>query len=579
MVVQLSLKLRRKTLAILLLTMVSLIIVQHCAAQFIFLNSFETLEQQDTIQNVHRAHSALIAELNNLDTFVYDWAAWDDTYAFIQDANEDYIESNLVDETFIGSELNIALYVNSAGEIVFGKAFDLETEQETLIPESITEHLQPNKGLLNHPDTENTVKGVIRLPEGLMLIISSPIIQSNEEGPILGSLIMGYYYDVARLETLADTTHLSLTMQQINGQEIPTEYQEVISVLSDEKTTVVTPITSNSIAGYTLIEDIYGEPAMVLRVELPRTIYQQGRMSVSYFLLLIVTTGITFSIVITRFLEKTVLSRLAHLNAKVKQVRHKGNPSERVSVSGKDEISDLADEINKMLTTLEQSQNKLEMLNEKLGVVGSLTRHDVRNKLAIIANNLYLAKKKLEGNSDILENFDAINVAIDKVDKIFEFAKTYEKVGAEELTYIDVKQIIQEAIMIQELNDINLVNECDGLTVLADSLLRQLFFNLIENTVKYGEKVSQIRVYYKNKEDELQLIYEDNGVGIPETEKELIFKEGNGKGTGYGLYLIRKICQAYGWTIKETGKQGEGARFVMILPKTNKNKEKNYEIK
>jgi signal transduction histidine kinase len=74
----------------------------------------------------------------------------------------------------------------------------------------------------------------------------------------------------------------------------------------------------------------------------------------------------------------------------------------------------------------------------------------------------------------------------------------------------------------------------------------------------------------------LKLIYEDNGVGIPKKEKEIIFSEGYGKGTGYGLYLIRKICETYGWTIKETGKPNTSAKFTITIPKTNEAGKTNY---
>ncbi|MEM2675999.1 MAG: hypothetical protein QXT10_05860 [Candidatus Bathyarchaeia archaeon] len=50
-------------------------------------------------------------------------------------------------------------------------------------------------------------------------------------------------------------------------------------------------------------------------------------------------------------------------------------------------------------------------------------------------------------------------------------------------------------------------------------------------------------------------------------EKKMLFKEGYGKGTGYGLYLIRRICDVYGWTIRETGKHGKGAQFTMTIPR------------
>jgi len=93
------------------------------------------------------------------------------------------------------------------------------------------------------------------------------------------------------------------------------------------------------------------------------------------------------------------------------------------------------------------------------------------------------------------------------------------------------------------------------------------------------EKVTQIRVRCKEGKDQLTLVYEDDGVGIAEDEKEMIFKEGYGKGTGYGLYLIRKICEAYGWTIHETGVPGKGAQFTMTIPKTGKSGKTSYMIK
>jgi len=122
-----------------------------------------------------------------------------------------------------------------------------------------------------------------------------------------------------------------------------------------------------------------------------------------------------------------------------------------------------------------------------------------------------------------------------------------------------------------DVHGVKIVNDCHGLTVLADSLLQHLFYNLIHNSLKHGEKVSQIRVYYEEAgKDKLKLVYEDDGIGIPKNEKEKIFTEGYGKGTGYGLYLIKKMCEVYGWTIKETGKQGKGAQFTITIPKVNR---------
>ena len=151
--------------------------------------------------------------------------------------------------------------------------------------------------------------------------------------------------------------------------------------------------------------------------------------------------------------------------------------------------------------------------------------------------------------------------------------------GVEELSYINVKKSFDEAAMLfSDLGKVKLVSECQGLTVMADSLLRKIFYNLIDDTLKHGEKLSQIRVYYEEDKNQLKLIYEDDGIGVPKNEKDKIFGEGYGKGTGYGLYLIKKICEEYGWTIKETGTPGKGAQFTMIIPKMTKNGKMSWVI-
>lgn len=69
-----------------------------------------------------------------------------------------------------------------------------------------------------------------------------------------------------------------------------------------------------------------------------------------------------------------------------------------------------------------------------------------------------------------------------------------------------------------------------------------------------------------------------NSLSVLKGKEKKIFEEGYGKGTGYGLYLIRKMCEVYGWAIQETGKPGKGAQFTIIIPKMNESGRTNYKI-
>jgi len=223
------------------------------------------------------------------------------------------------------------------------------------------------------------------------------------------------------------------------------------------------------------------------------------------------------------------------------------------------------------------SANK--QLDEKLRVVGSLTRHDVRNKLTLVTGSTYLLRKRLAGDPRALGHLDDIDAAVRQVEKIFEFARIYEKLGIEELVYIDMEEILKEAAsLFSDLKGIEIVNDCKGVSVLADSLLRQVFYNLIDNSLKHGEKIKRIIVHCEDDGNQLKLIYEDDGVGISDDVRINLFKEGGGKGTGYGLFMIKRICEVYGWMIEETGKQGKGTQFIMTIPRKNRAEKTLYKV-
>lgn len=88
------------------------------------------------------------------------------------------------------------------------------------------------------------------------------------------------------------------------------------------------------------------------------------------------------------------------------------------------------------------------MTNEKLHVVGRLTRHDVRNKLSAVTGNTFLAKQKLSDGHEALENLEEIESAVRQTVRIFDFARTYEMLGIEELVYMDVEKTVGEAVML-----------------------------------------------------------------------------------------------------------------------------------
>jgi PAS domain S-box-containing protein len=221
------------------------------------------------------------------------------------------------------------------------------------------------------------------------------------------------------------------------------------------------------------------------------------------------------------------------------------------------------------ITERKKAEAKFTSINEKLRVVGKLTRHDVRNKLTTISSNTYLLRKRCGNNPEIAKYLDSIDSAVALSNRLFDFTAVYEKIGVQEQTEIDVKSCFDEAVaLFANIGAIQVINEAQGLVVVADSLLRQIFYNLVDNSLRHGKAVTQIRLHYVRDQKCIKLYYEDNGVGVPFEDKQKIFIEhySTNGGTGLGMSTIRKIMDVYNWTIEETGVPNQGVRFEINIP-------------
>ena len=270
---------------------------------------------------------------------------------------------------------------------------------------------------------------------------------------------------------------------------------------------------------------------------------------------------------------KGLISRLPNVGTQLFETIHTAKDGKQIPVEisssivqyqGKQAILSIARDI----TERKKTEASLVVLNEKLRVVGGLTRHDVANKMMVAKTNLYMLEKRIGDNPDLRKYLKMLGSAIDESNRILEFSRLYEKIGSQRLGEIDVGVCFDEATkMFPNLSMLEIINECRGFNVVADSLLTQLLFNFIDNSLKHGEKVTKIKLHFKKSKDYTELFYEDDGVGVSEVNKAKLFSEGftTGKGSGLGLKLIKRIVAVYGWGITEEGRAGEGAKFVITI--------------
>jgi diguanylate cyclase (GGDEF)-like protein len=341
--------LRKKTLLVISLFIVSFSLVLVLSANQILLSGFLLVENREAEKNLGRAVNAIKSEEASLAAFLEDWAVWDDTYQFVADTNSDYLKKNLTLSTFQTQRLHLMLFLDPLGRIVHASLYDPATKTNGKIPDSLRAHLQRGSVLLSHPTADSMVQGLINLPEAPLLVAARPILDSERKQAPRGTMIIGRFLYSAELARIAESAHLSLSL-------VP--YDAALG-LTAEKPVRIAPVSEDTLVGYALLSDIRGKPALMLRVDSPRSIYSQGKRTVEYFLFLLLGFGLLIGLVNLLLLKKAVLSRLFQLNSQVAQIGQSNNPALRVQLEGKDELSSLGNSINKMLSALETVQNEL----------------------------------------------------------------------------------------------------------------------------------------------------------------------------------------------------------------------------
>lgn len=211
------------------------------------------------------------------------------------------------------------------------------------------------------------------------------------------------------------------------------------------------------------------------------------------------------------------------------------------------------------------AQDALLQSNKKLNLLSSITRHDVLNQITILLAYLDLLKKK-NTDANLVPFIEKQVEATQAIRGQIVFTKEYQDVGVKAPQWQNAAEKIKASKDLKRCEYVSWDEQLERLEIFADPLLEKVFSNLISNSLMHGEHVSSIHFSAEQRDGPIVLVYQDNGIGVPANEKRKIFEHGYGKNTGFGLFLSREILAITGLSITETGTEGEGARFEILIP-------------
>jgi len=217
------------------------------------------------------------------------------------------------------------------------------------------------------------------------------------------------------------------------------------------------------------------------------------------------------------------------------------------------------------ITTLKKAEEALLVANRKLNLLSGITRHDILNKIMISKAFLsFLDDYPLL--QELKEYIDRIRRSMTEIEQFVAFTKMYQELGVRLPEWHDVGAMFMRVTHQIDTGDVQVLCDIKDVFVLCDPLFEKVCYNLIENAIRHGEKLTKIEIRGNVSEKGYLITVEDDGIGIPDTQKELIFERGYGKNTGYGLFLTREILSLCDITIRETGRYGSGCRFEIEVP-------------
>jgi len=577
--------LRKTSLVTLALTGMYLFITISFVSYFIVLQGHIQLEKQFIETDIDRAKNALNAEIDRIDVLVRDWAYWEDTCKFINDRNQKFIDENLTSTGPLNQLNTIIVFLDGEGNIVYSRGPDPVMDDPFRLPEEL-QSLFTHDAPLVQDTGYSGVRGIVALKDGLFLVAARPVRAGRESDNCRGYLLTGRYLDDKVEETISIRTRLDVSILSLaeHGEAIRSQVPE----LSASYPFAARFALEGRAEAYLLINDIWGDPVGALNLRMPRDIYNRGILTLNY---LSISIGIIFLVLFIIFfylLDAKILMRITYIADQVQVIGSLRDHSQRVVLSGDDELTGLASNINMMLSELEDVSAELSESNATKDRFFSIIAHDLKGPFISLKSSSSLIREALEDNDGeqiniVLHELDTVtHNAFNLLNNLLEWSRLQTHTIRVEPEPVNIRLIMDKSIFLfaekfrsKQLSVEN--NVPKELHAWVDyNMLDVVLRNLVSNAVKFTPRGGEITLAGRERQNRIEIVIEDTGIGIDPANMKKLFKidaefsrpgtEGE-KGTGFGLVLCMDFIKANGGSIEVSSEPARGSKFIINLPK------------
>jgi sensor domain CHASE-containing protein len=592
--------------------------------RFVIMPSFTELERTEATKNMERAVQTMEREIHHLGFSVTDWASWDDTYEYMTGKYPEYADDNLYFSSFQGLNVHLMHLYNTEGKLVWGKIFDLETEEELEVPEFAEGALATGHPLITHETVDSVVSGIFMTQQGPMLLVSKPVLTNESEGPPAGAFVMGRFLNEAAINAIAEQARVDLTVAPLIGANAI--QHDAIQHISEEAPTHIEQTDTTSRV-FTTFKGYDGKPALLLHVDVPREISAHGEAAVRYALGSLAVAGLLVLGILLLLLQRTVFKPVTRLTDHVIQFGKSDDLAARIDMARDDEIGTLAQEFDRMVERLADARRRLIEQSYESGVaeMASGVLHNIGNALTPVTVRLATLSQKLgeapldevdkahgelaEGSAPAerqaaLKEFvtmagkelaetvrrtaQDVEVTANQIGHIEQILADQEKFSRKERVLeaiaVDgligeslgfVSKTLLESISVEQASALKDMPPISG----ARTALQQTVINLIINAAEATQqmKAGEARLEISAEEtcvdgnQMLHIRFKDNGCGIDPENIERIFERGfttkSSGSSGQGLHWSANTVSSMGGRIyADSEGAARGACLHLLLP-------------
>ncbi len=372
--------LQLKVIRLVFLAFIAYGILDYGVQRLVILPSFQLLEQEDALDDANRVVQAINNEVQHLTVSAADWATWDDTYQFVKNHNAAYRKANLNVEALKILKANLLYIFDADRKPVWGMVYDLKAKKIISLAAFSTGRLPQGHPLVSLSDPGSEKQGLLLTERGPLIVVAKPILSSVGAGPVRGSVIIGRFFDADSVAAMAKQTQVQLAISALSGNTLNAEETAAIAELGDSGKSLFRE-GAGVLRVYRVLPDIFGQPALLLRVDVPKTITARGQEATQYALLSLFGIGLVVLIVVMAGLRYMVLTPTRLLTEHAVNVGQRGDLSARLNLNRQDELGVLAREFDQMVERLAAARKALVDQSYQSGVaeMASGVLHNIGN--------------------------------------------------------------------------------------------------------------------------------------------------------------------------------------------------------